>query len=186
MGHVGPPLATALASTLNVVMLYRVLRKRGHFEADRAAEAPPVPRLALAALIMGGVVFVARALCRSLAHPLAASSAASRWRCWSAAAPRSMRSACFLTGAFAIDDLKTPPQTAGARRMTTQEHEARCFRHPADRQSPSRQLSRRDPALGADAGRGRVPVLPRRPPRDHRLHRSRPSCAPTSTTWPPP
>src|SRR5258708_35459666 len=30
-GHVGPPLATAVASSVNVWMLYRTLRKRGHF-----------------------------------------------------------------------------------------------------------------------------------------------------------
>ena len=33
-GHVGPPLATALSSTVNVWMLYATLRKRGHFIAD--------------------------------------------------------------------------------------------------------------------------------------------------------
>ena len=55
MGHVGPPLATAIASTVNVAMLYRVLRKRGHFEADRAAEAPRCRASRSRPLIMGGV-----------------------------------------------------------------------------------------------------------------------------------
>ncbi|MBN9981018.1 polysaccharide biosynthesis C-terminal domain-containing protein, partial [Listeria monocytogenes] len=36
IGHVGPPLATALASTVNVAMLYRTLTQRGHFAADSA------------------------------------------------------------------------------------------------------------------------------------------------------
>ena len=40
----GPPLATAIASTVNVALLYRTLRKRGHFVADaqlrRRALAP--------------------------------------------------------------------------------------------------------------------------------------------------
>src|SRR5690349_14411261 len=33
-GHVGPPLATALSSTVNVCFLYTTLAKRGHFVAD--------------------------------------------------------------------------------------------------------------------------------------------------------
>ena len=54
--HVGPPLATALSSTVNVWMLYRTLVKRGHFAAD-AQLRRRLPRLALAALLMGGAVF---------------------------------------------------------------------------------------------------------------------------------
>lgn len=105
MGHVGPPLATALASTINVVMLYWVLRKRGHFEADRQLKRR-LPRLALAALIMGGVVFVlapyadpwlTRSLIeRGLALAVLVGGGAAVYG-----------TACFLTGAFAIDDLKT-------------------------------------------------------------------------------
>jgi len=55
-GHVGPPLATALASSLNVWMLYHTLRKRGHFHSD-AQLRRRVPRLAVAALLMGGMLF---------------------------------------------------------------------------------------------------------------------------------
>ena len=58
-GHVGPPLATALASTVNVWMLYRTLAKRGHF-ADRCRLRRRVPRLAIAALIMGVVLYLPR------------------------------------------------------------------------------------------------------------------------------
>src|SRR5437764_5890692 len=54
--HVGPPLATALASTVNVWMLYHELRKRGHFEVD-ARLRRRVPRLAIAALIMGAMLY---------------------------------------------------------------------------------------------------------------------------------
>lgn len=54
--HVGPPLATAIASTINVWMLYRTLRKRGHFEADGQLKRR-IPRLALAALLMGAALF---------------------------------------------------------------------------------------------------------------------------------
>ena len=50
--HVGPPLATALASTVNVWMLYHTLKKRGHFESD-ARLRRRIPRLAIAAVLMG-------------------------------------------------------------------------------------------------------------------------------------
>ena len=55
-GHVGPPLATALSSTVNVWMLYATLGKRGHFIADAQLKRR-VPRLVLAALLMGAAVF---------------------------------------------------------------------------------------------------------------------------------
>jgi putative peptidoglycan lipid II flippase len=105
MGHVGPPLATALASTINVFMLYRTLRKRGHFEADRQLKRR-VPRLAIAALIMGGVVwiltpFIDPWLTRSLGERLGGLAAL----VGGGVAVYGL--ACFLTGAFAIDDLKT-------------------------------------------------------------------------------
>src|SRR5206468_12601012 len=54
-GHVGPPLATALASSLNVWMLYRTLRAREHFRTD-ARLRRKVPRLMIAALIMGAML----------------------------------------------------------------------------------------------------------------------------------
>jgi putative peptidoglycan lipid II flippase len=57
VGHIGPPLATALASTANVAMLYRELRRRGHFAPDRQL-ARRVPRLAAAAVVMGAALFV--------------------------------------------------------------------------------------------------------------------------------
>lgn len=56
IGHVGPPLATALASCVNVVLLYRTLRAREHFRADARLKRR-LPRLALAALIMGGTLY---------------------------------------------------------------------------------------------------------------------------------
>lgn len=54
--HVGPPLATAVASTVNVWMLYHRLVQRGHFIADRRLRRR-APRLALAALAMGAVLW---------------------------------------------------------------------------------------------------------------------------------
>ncbi len=56
--HVGPPLATAIASWLNVALLYRELRRRGHFIPDRQL-LRRTARLALAALAMGAVVWLA-------------------------------------------------------------------------------------------------------------------------------
>ena len=54
--HVGPPLATAIASTVNVAMLYRRLVRRGDFIADRRLRRR-APRLVLAALVMGAVLW---------------------------------------------------------------------------------------------------------------------------------
>jgi putative peptidoglycan lipid II flippase len=105
MGHVGPPLATAIASTINVAMLYRVLRKRGHFEADRQLKRR-LPRLALAALIMGGAVFVLAPYADPwLTRSLLERGLALAVLVGGGAAVYAL--ACFLTGAFAIDDLKT-------------------------------------------------------------------------------
>lgn len=56
IAHMGPPLATAIASTANVAMLYVTLRRRGHFVPD-ARLKHRAPRLALAALAMGVVLW---------------------------------------------------------------------------------------------------------------------------------
>src|SRR5205085_8779197 len=104
MGHVGPPLATAIASTVNVCMLYRVLRQRGHFIADRQLKRR-LPRLALAALIMGGVLY----LLAPYADPYLTQSLIVRGTALAILVGGGMAVyglACFLTGAFALDDLK--------------------------------------------------------------------------------
>ena len=59
--HMGPPLATAIASTVNVALLYRELRKRGHFVPDARLKRR-VWRLLLAALAMGVVLWFAQGL----------------------------------------------------------------------------------------------------------------------------
>lgn len=57
IAHMGPPLATAIASTVNVAMLYVTLRRREHFIPD-ARLRRRAPRLALAALAMGVVLYL--------------------------------------------------------------------------------------------------------------------------------
>lgn len=56
IGHIGPPLATAIAATVNVALLYFTLQKRGHFVAD-AQLIRRGWRLALAALLMGAAMW---------------------------------------------------------------------------------------------------------------------------------
>jgi putative peptidoglycan lipid II flippase len=103
-GHVGPPLATAIASTVNVWMLYRTLRKRGHFEAD-ARLRRRVPRLVIASLLMGAALFwVAPAI-----DPYLTGSILHRGAGLIALVTAGVvvyAVACFLTGAFVLDDLK--------------------------------------------------------------------------------
>ncbi len=59
--HVGPPLATAIASTVNVVLLYWTLVKRGHFAPDARLKRRAW-RLVLAALAMGAALWFAQDL----------------------------------------------------------------------------------------------------------------------------
>ena len=54
--HMGPPLATALSSTANVVLLYWALRRRGHFIPDARLRRRTL-RLFGAALTMGAVMW---------------------------------------------------------------------------------------------------------------------------------
>ena len=65
--HMGPPLATALASTVNTVLLYRALRQRGHFAPD-ARLRRRAWRLALAALAMGLILWLLQGLLTPYTH----------------------------------------------------------------------------------------------------------------------
>ena len=65
--HMGPPLATAIASTVNVWLLYRTLVRRGDFAADARLKRRAV-RLALAALLMGGVMWFGQELITPYVH----------------------------------------------------------------------------------------------------------------------
>jgi putative peptidoglycan lipid II flippase len=102
--HMGPPLATALASTVNVWMLYRTLKKRGHFEADRRLKRR-VPRLALASILMGvALFFFAPLIDPYLTGSLVRRAGALLALCAAGGAVYAI--ACFATGGFVLDDLK--------------------------------------------------------------------------------
>ena len=102
--HVGPPLATALASTVNVWMLYQTLKKREHFESDQRLRRR-VPRLALAAAVMG----IALYFFAPLVDPYMAGSIFRRFAALIVlvgAGAAVYAIACFVTGAFVLDDIK--------------------------------------------------------------------------------
>jgi putative peptidoglycan lipid II flippase len=102
--HVGPPLATALASTVNVWLLYRTLKKRGHFQSD-ARLRRRVPRLALAALLMGvALYFVAPAVAPYLTGSIVRRAGGLIALVSAGLAVYAI--ACFVTGAFVIGDIK--------------------------------------------------------------------------------
>ncbi|MBC9030978.1 murein biosynthesis integral membrane protein MurJ [Sphingomonas sp. JC676] len=104
IGHVGPPLATALSSTVNVWMLYHTLVKRGHFAAD-AQLRRRLPRLALAALLMGAALYG----CDRLLDPWLNGHAVARYTALVAlvgAGCAIYAIACFVTRAFLISDIK--------------------------------------------------------------------------------
>jgi putative peptidoglycan lipid II flippase len=74
VGHVGPPLATALASTLNMVLLYGALRRNGHLRLD-AQLRRRVPRALLAAVLMGVAMWFGNVLFQ----PYVTGTAVERW-----------------------------------------------------------------------------------------------------------
>jgi len=103
-GHVGPPLATALSSTVNVWLLYATLKKRGHFIADAQLKRR-IPRLAVAALLMGAAVFGFG----QLLDPWLSGRIWERYIALIALVGAGVAVyglACFLTGAFVLDDVK--------------------------------------------------------------------------------
>src|SRR6478609_5438095 len=99
-GHVGPPLATAIASSLNVWMLYRTLVRRDHFHADKQLRRR-VPRLAAASLIMGVVLFfLAPAIDPYLTGSILRRAAGLTTLVGAGVAVYGL--GCFLTGAFVL------------------------------------------------------------------------------------
>ncbi|GGB15895.1 putative lipid II flippase MurJ [Sphingomonas metalli] len=102
--HMGPPLATAIASTVNVALLYRTLVQRGHFQAD-AQLRRRAPRLALSALLMGAAMW----FLNDLFHPFVTGSTIERWGAMAALVATGVlvyAAAVFVTGAVRPADLK--------------------------------------------------------------------------------
>lgn len=102
--HVGPPLATALSSSVNVGMLYFTLKKRGHFESD-ARLRRRVPRLVIAAAIMGAALY----WLSPLVDPYMVGSIVRRFAALIVLVGAGVAVygiACFVTGAFLLDDIK--------------------------------------------------------------------------------
>ena len=103
-GHVGPPLATALSSTTNVWFLYATLSKRGHFVPDDQLRRR-LPRLAVAALLMGVAIYGVD----QLLDPWLNGRIWERYVALTALVSAGVAVyavACFLTGAFVLDDVK--------------------------------------------------------------------------------
>ena len=104
LGHIGPPLATALSSTVNVAMLYTTLVKRGHFAAD-AGLRRRIPRLALAALIMGAALWAGE----DLLDPWLTGTMFQRYLALAllvGAGVALYGLASFVTGAYRLSDIK--------------------------------------------------------------------------------
>jgi putative peptidoglycan lipid II flippase len=105
LGHMGPPLATAIASTVNVAMLYRTLVRRGHFVPD-ARLRRRTWRLLVAALIMGVVMF----FLNDLFQPFVTGTSIQRWGAMLVLVATGgvvYAIATLLTGAFRLGDIST-------------------------------------------------------------------------------
>ncbi|MEN2785554.1 murein biosynthesis integral membrane protein MurJ [Sphingomonas qilianensis] len=102
--HLGPPLATALASCVNVYLLYRTLRQRGHFVPDVRLRHRAV-RLLGAALLMG----VAMYLLADLFTPYTTGPSLTRWLAMFVLVGTGglvYAIACFLLRAYTTADLR--------------------------------------------------------------------------------
>jgi putative peptidoglycan lipid II flippase len=102
--HMGPPLATAIASTVNVALLYRTLAKRGQFVPDAQLKRR-APRLLAAALLMGGVMF----FLNDLFQPYTTGANLARWGAMVVLVGTGMlvyAAAVFVTGALRPGDIR--------------------------------------------------------------------------------
>lgn len=113
IGHVGPPLATALSSTVNVWLLYRTLAKRGHFVPDTQLKRR-LPRLVIAAVLMGVALFA----CDRLLDPWLGGLIWQRYLALAVLVGTGCAIygvACFVTRAFRVADLKALVRRRSAR-----------------------------------------------------------------------
>ena len=102
--HMGPPLATAIASTVNVALLYRTLKARDHFIADARLKRR-IWRLGLAALVMGVALYFADGLFR----PYVTGPSLERWGAMLALVTLGgivYAIASIVTGAFRLGDIR--------------------------------------------------------------------------------
>lgn len=102
--HMGPPLATAIASTVNVALLYRTLARRGQFVPDAQLKRR-APRLLVAALLMGGVMF----FLNDLFQPYTTGANLARWGAMAVLVGTGMlvyAAAVFVTGALRPSDIR--------------------------------------------------------------------------------
>ncbi len=102
--HMGPPLATAIASWVNVAMLYRTLRQRGDFVLD-AQLSRRIWRLVGAAVAMGAVMFFLNDRFTPYTHG-AWTIRTTAMLVLVGAGCLVYAAACFVTGAVRIGDLK--------------------------------------------------------------------------------
>lgn len=101
--HMGPPLATAVASLVNLAMLYRTLAKRGHFVPDTQLRKR-FWRLGGAALAMGAVMY----FLNDRFAPYTLGTGMTRW--WAMLALVGIGGgvyaiACFILRAYRLSDL---------------------------------------------------------------------------------
>ena len=174
---------TSAGAWLNVLLLFAILAARGHFPCRAGWSGRIVAATARRGGDGGGALCLLQRPARRLLRRLGGAPDPRGRRAGLGRRHRLFRPRLVRSAASIADDIKAlfrrePKIGDGA-------NDACRFRHPADRQPPSRQLSRRDPALGEAAGRGRMPDLPRRSPRDHRLQRPGRAARATSTAWPP-
>ncbi|MEH3158433.1 MAG: murein biosynthesis integral membrane protein MurJ [Sphingomonas taxi] len=104
LAHMGPPLATAIASSVNVWLLWRALGRRGHFVAD-ARLRRRAWRLAVSAAVMGAVMWFAGDLFR----PYTTGASLVRWAAMFVLVGTGAlvyAAATFATGAFRLADLR--------------------------------------------------------------------------------
>ena len=102
--HMGPPLATAIASSVNVALLYRSLTARGHFVADARLKRR-IWRLGIAALAMGVALYFADALFQ----PYVTGPSLERWGAMAALVMLGgivYAVAAVATGAFRLGDIR--------------------------------------------------------------------------------
>jgi putative peptidoglycan lipid II flippase len=103
--HVGPPLATAISAWVNVLLLYRALGRHGYFALDRDLLSH-ILRLLFAALLMAAALLA----CEPWVEPWMAGGFELRVAALAALVGGGVAvygAACFLTGAFALRDLKS-------------------------------------------------------------------------------